>query len=247
MDQVEPEAKAPVRTSRLGLLKRAGVIGVTATAAGTLSRSTPAEVIKVKTVDREGAVSLTAEELETIEAIVARLIPTDANGPGAKEARVARYIDWALGGGLAFFKDDYSRGLAQTDAYARSIHGVRFSQLTAAQQDAVLTNMQRNTATGFSPNSQTFFNLIRGHGVEGMFCDPFHGGNANLVGWDLIGFPGVKISAVTRQDQSLDYTTPPTRKTAYDFELFKKMMTRDPAKQRKSAAPKKMKGNSHGH
>ena len=86
------------------------------------------------------------------------MIPTDANGPGAAEARVGRYIDWALGGGLAFFKDDYTRGLAQTNAYARSIHGVGFSQLTAAQQDAVLTNMQRNTATGFTPNSQTFFN-----------------------------------------------------------------------------------------
>ena len=248
-------AEAPT-TSRLGLLKRAGAIGVTAAAAGALTRSTPAEVIEVRTVDREGAVTLTAEEIATIEAIVARLIPTDANGPGATEARVGRYIDWALGGGLAFFKDDYTRGLASTNAYATSIHGVAFSRLTGAQQDAILTNMQRNTATGFSPNSQTFFNLIRGHAVEGMFCDPFHGGNANLVGWDLIGYPGVKISEVTRQDQSLDYAPTSTRKTAYDFDPFRKLKSRDPQQQRAAAAvkstakskAKKEGGHSHhGH
>jgi len=250
MDEVPPPTKEPSKTSRLGLLKRAGALGVTATAAGALSRSTPAEIVQVKTIEREGAVALTAEELATTEAIVARLIPTDANGPGAAEARVGRYIDWALGGGLAFFKDDYTRGLAQTNAYARSIHGVGFSQLTAAQQDAVLTNMQRNTATGFTPNSQTFFNLIRGHAVEGMFCDPFHGGNVGLVGWDLIGYPGIKIGEVTRQDQSLDYVPRSTRKTAYDFDLFKKLKSRDP-KLKSVAAPKSKPkpkaGHSHGN
>lgn len=245
MDEPDLKANDPrPRTSRLGLLKRAGALGAAATVAGSLTRSAPAEVVTLKTVDREGAAAVTAEELETIEAIVARLIPTDANGPGAREARAARYIDWALGGGLAFFRDDYTRSLAQVDAYSRAVHGGRFSQLTAAQQDAVLTNMQRNTATGFTPNSQTFFNLIRGHCVEGMFCDPFHGGNANLVGWDLIGYPGVKLSAVTARDQSLDYTPVSTRKTAYDFDLFKKLKSRDP---KAKTVARKQQGQNGGH
>jgi gluconate 2-dehydrogenase gamma chain len=247
MEEANPPRKS-LKTSRLGLLKRVGAVGVTAAAAGTLTRSTPAETVVVKTVGREGAVSLTADEIETIEAIVARLIPTDANGPGAKEARVARYIDWALGGGLGFFRADYESGLARTNAYAISLHGASFSKLTAAQQDAILTNMQRNTAPGFTPNSQTFFNLIRGHTVEGMFGDPFHGGNENLVGWDLIGYPGVKLNEVTRQDQSLDYTPKPTRKTAYDFELFKKLKSRDPARKSDPAPSNSTKsGGHHGH
>ena len=27
-----------------------------------------------------------------------------------------------------------------------------------------------------------------------MFCDPLHGGNANLVGWKLVGFPGPQMN-----------------------------------------------------
>jgi gluconate 2-dehydrogenase gamma chain len=27
-----------------------------------------------------------------------------------------------------------------------------------------------------------------------MFCDPMHGGNAGLIGWQLIGFPGPQMS-----------------------------------------------------
>jgi hypothetical protein len=97
--------------------------------------------------------------------------------------------------------------------------------LTPAQQDAVLTTMQAGTATGF-PGAQSFFNLVRGHAVQGMFGDPLHGGNANLVGWDLIGYPGIKVNAVTVRDQSLDYTPTSTRRSAYDFRLFKKLNLR---------------------
>ncbi len=27
-----------------------------------------------------------------------------------------------------------------------------------------------------------------------MFCDPIHGGNVDMVGWQLIGFPGPRMS-----------------------------------------------------
>jgi len=217
--------KAPQKSSRLTFLKRASALGVAATTAGMTTPSAPAEIVKVETIEREGAEALTAAESETVNAIVARLIPTDSNGPGATEARVGRYIDWALGGGLAFFRDSYERGLAQLDAYCRSVDGAPFAQLSTTRQDAVLTNMQANTVPGF-PDAQTFFNLIRGHAVQGMFGDPFHGGNVNLVGWDLIGYPGVRMTEVTAKDQSLDYTPPSTRKTAYDFDLFKKLKPR---------------------
>src|SRR5579871_2278857 len=50
---------------------------------------------------REALETLTAAEADILEAFCARLIPTDANGPGAREARAAHYIDRALGGALA--------------------------------------------------------------------------------------------------------------------------------------------------
>jgi gluconate 2-dehydrogenase gamma chain len=39
-----------------------------------------------------------------------------------------------------------------------------------------------------------FFQLLRTHTIEGMFCDPMHGGNAGLIGWQLIGFPGPRMN-----------------------------------------------------
>ena len=27
-----------------------------------------------------------------------------------------------------------------------------------------------------------------------MFCDPVHGGNVDMVGWQLVGFPGPRMS-----------------------------------------------------
>src|ERR687895_696012 len=49
---------------------------------------------------REALETLTAQEADLLDLIVARLIPSDANGPGAREARAVRYIDRALSGAL---------------------------------------------------------------------------------------------------------------------------------------------------
>ena len=39
-----------------------------------------------------------------------------------------------------------------------------------------------------------FFRMPRQHTIEGMFGDPTHGGNAGLIGWQLIGYPGPVMS-----------------------------------------------------
>src|SRR4029453_12782051 len=64
--------------------------------------------------------TLTSAEAETLGAIAARLIPTDSSGPGATEARAAQYIDRALGGALASFRETYPAGLARLDRYPHS-------------------------------------------------------------------------------------------------------------------------------
>jgi gluconate 2-dehydrogenase gamma chain len=169
---------------------------------------------------REPFETLTAAEGATLEAIVARLIPTDANGPGATEARAARYIDRALGGFLASVRPAYGIGLAAVESYARTAKGAPFTQLSAANQDALLTDMESNAAKGF-PGSALFFNLVLAHTMQGTFCDPFYGGNANFVGWDLIGYPGVRLTA-TANDQKMDVAPKPTHMSAYDFSMFSK-------------------------
>ena len=79
--------------------------------------------------------------------------------------------------------------------------------------------MEKNVATGFTPNAAAFFTLVRTHTIQGTFCDPYYGGNANFVGWDLIGYPGIRL-AVTADEQRMRRAPSPSASSAYaDAEL----------------------------
>jgi gluconate 2-dehydrogenase gamma chain len=166
----------------------------------------------------EALETLTAAEADTLEAIVARLIPSDDNGPGATEARAAHYIDRALTGPLRSSREAYAVGLTAIDAYAQSTKGDAFVRLVAADQDAVLTDMEKNVATGFFPNAAAFFNLVRTHAIQGTFCDPYYGGNANFVGWNLISYPGLRMTV--SEDEQRMKAPKAVRNSAYDEAMF---------------------------
>jgi hypothetical protein len=70
-----------------------------------------------------------------------------------------------------------------------------------------------------------FFALVRTHTIQGTFCDPFYGGNANFAGWDLIGYPGVR-TIVTPDEQRIGITLTPNHKSAYDYAMFTKASAR---------------------
>jgi gluconate 2-dehydrogenase gamma chain len=169
---------------------------------------------------REPLENLSQGEAATLEAVAARLIPTDANGPGAREARAAHYIDRALGGALAGSRDAYRAGLAALEAQARSSKGRDFAQLSESDQDQLLTALERNEVAGFAPpGSAAFFNLVLAHTLQGTFGDPYYGGNRNFVGWDLVGYPGVRL-AVTPDEQRLGQRPRQLKMSAYDYSMF---------------------------
>src|SRR6185503_1337206 len=104
--------------SRRDLLKRAGLAGAAltipvspATPADDQARSTPAPAAAA-VPKREPIENLTAAEADMLEAICARIIPSDANGPGAREARAAHFIDRGLGGALKESREAYRAGFA---------------------------------------------------------------------------------------------------------------------------------------
>jgi gluconate 2-dehydrogenase gamma chain len=165
--------------------------------------------------------ALSPAEAGTLDAVVQRILPTDATGPGAKEANVVRYIDWSLAGDLSVFRAPYSDAIAAIDDYARHRHGAAFADLTAEQQDDVLENMESNAATGFTPNAKAVFDMIRGHTIEGMFGDPAHGGNVGSVGWKLIRFPGPRLT-IDAHDQQLDVVPGNHLQSSYSLQPFKK-------------------------
>jgi gluconate 2-dehydrogenase gamma chain len=211
--------------SRRELLKRAGAVGAVAfvpvaSVVSGRTASAQAAASPVSTVVREPLVTLTSAEADALEAVCARLIPTDTNGPGATEARAAHYIDRGLGGALQSSRQVYASGLAALDSYARTSRGSRFAALPPADQDRVLQEVASGSASGF-PNGIAFFNLVRTHTIEGTFGDPSYGGNAGFVGWDLIGYPGVR-TVVTADEQRLGTAAKPNHKSAYDYAMFTK-------------------------
>jgi gluconate 2-dehydrogenase gamma chain len=205
--------------SRRELLKQAGIVGVAAVPFAVFSH---AELrAQALAPAAKQVTTLDATESEILKAVVARIIPADENGPGALEARADRYIDRALAGALASMRPLYAAGLAEVDAYAKSSKGASFAKLSASDQDALLADMQDNRATGFTGQPSEFLALLRAHTIQGTFADPFYGGNANFVGWDLIGYPGARVM-VTADVQRMDAKTTPNHKSAYDYAMFSK-------------------------
>jgi gluconate 2-dehydrogenase gamma chain len=238
--------KAPRDVSRRRLFKQVGIAGAAAafsgaapivattqTAAELATDATTAGATPSSAPRLEALETLTATEADTLEAIGARLIPTDENGPGATEARAAHYIDRALTGALRESRAAYAANLAALDAYSEATKGSPFAKLPAVEQDAVLADMERNIATGFTPSAAAFFALVRTHTIQGTFCDPYYGGNADFIGWDLIGYPGIRL-AVTADEQRMDAKPKSMRQSAYADGAF--AMT---------GAAKK--GGGHGH
>jgi gluconate 2-dehydrogenase gamma chain len=164
-------------------------------------------------------VNLTASEAATLEAFVSRLIPSDRNGPGALQAGATRYIDGALGLALAAHRPAYAAGLAALEAHAQARAGSSFAALPAARQDELLGDLEQNRATGFSPSSSVFFDLVLGHTLEGTFGDPFYGGNQDFIGWELIGYPGLRL-AVSAEQQRMNAALEPIQASAYDDAQF---------------------------
>jgi len=216
---------APRNIARREMLKRVGAAGavgaVAALPAGELTPSAHAQAKPSGAPPREALETLTATESDILEAMVARIIPTDDNGPGAAEARAAHYIDRALTGPLASSKAAYVSGLAGLNAYAQASKGAPFIKLNARDQDAVLTDLEKNVAKDFRPSAAAFFEMVRNHTMQGMFSDPYYGGNANFIGWDLIGYPGIRM-VVSAEDQSISKPPKPLRKSAYDEAMFSK-------------------------
>lgn len=161
-------------------------------------------------VHDEGFALLTRHEALTVAAAAARLFPSDDLGPGAPEAGVVYYIDRALAGHDAPLAESYRRGAALLDRLARAASNLPFWRAPVEVQDAILTALESGTAVGPEAGparaaadagddapaasfGRLFFGALLQHTREGLFADPVHGGNRAMVGWRLLGHPGVHM------------------------------------------------------
>lgn len=178
-----------------------------------------------------------ADEYRFLQAAVARLIPKDDLGPGALEAGVPEFIDrqmntpyaagsnWYMQGPFnpeaakemgyqlkLNVREIYRLGIAAANDWCNKNLGKAFADLSVEEQDKALAAMEKgvDAADGFDAlPSATFFSMLWGNTKEGFFSDPMHGGNKDMVGWKLIGFPGARADFMDWIERDESYPLPP--------------------------------------
>src|SRR5215470_15585743 len=165
--------------------------------------------------DAEPLLTLTATEHAFIVAAVDTLIPADELSPSGSACGVAIFIDRQLGGdygmGARLYRQGpfprakpelgyqlslnprefFRAGIESANAWARKTYGKDFDRLSEADREAALKAMEDDKAPfpGFS--SRMFFDALLQITMEGFFADPIYGGNHDMAGWKMVGYPGL--------------------------------------------------------
>ena len=142
---------------------------------------------------------LNPAEAATIDAMAARIVPGTDEDPGAREAQAVVFIDRSLAGFLREQQTPYRVGLRRLDEFTGERYGHRFSELGASEQDEVLSELDERSRGEDGDPLGRLFAIVREHVVQGLFCDPSHGGNRDAVGWRMVGFPGARWGYSPRQ------------------------------------------------
>ncbi len=172
--------------SRRSFLSKSSIYG------GALAMSVKLPLAEAAAKLSTGPEVINAGQWRTIEAMTARVIPTD-DQPGALEANCVNFIDKALANEEAAAAAGVLQGLSLLDRLCETHYGRPFVGLEAAQQDAVLSSLQAGTAQPWAtddPLSGDFFEVIRSLTIIGFLAEPKYGGNADMVGWKVAGYPG---------------------------------------------------------
>lgn len=157
------------------------------------------------------------EEWAFVHAACAHIIPNDESGAGAIEAGVPEFLDrqmetpYAYGGNWymqgPFISDQapelgyqlkltprdiYRLGIRECNAWCQKEHGKPFADLPADAQLEVLKQLDDDKIALDSLKGSLFMAYLVKNTKEGYFADPIYGGNKDMVGWKMIGFPGAR-------------------------------------------------------
>jgi hypothetical protein len=111
---------------------------------------------------------LSPPQFATLEVLVDAIIPTDDRSPGAKQARVADYVDLLLSEGERELTLQWFGGLAALDAEALSRFRAPFSRLGAGQIDQILQTISRNEKAPQTP-LEAFFVMAKQATIRGYY------------------------------------------------------------------------------
>jgi len=220
------------KVSRRAFFQLAG--GATAALAVPLPATSEAAPKEAPASKPQAVIFFRPDELRFIEAATERLIPADDNGPGAREAGVANFIDRQLGGAWGAGERLYRSGpwkagepsqgyqlpFTPAELFRNALRGIAedvqkrhnssFDKLSGPQQDAYLEALQTGRQDLYGVPAHMFFESLLALTIEGFFSDPVYGGNRDMAAWKMIGFPGAYASFYDLVDQhGLAYTRAP--------------------------------------
>jgi len=226
--------------SRRTLFKAAGLAGIAGAAAvvpqPVLAQSSDVSAPPRSTEKDDVLFFFNEEEAAFLRAAVDRLIPPDDKWPGAADAGVVTYIDRQLassyGAGAKMYlagpwvpdapaeqgyqlrftpAELYRVALGEiAEAVAKTHDGKSFAELSGDDMDQVLKGLESGDLQLPSVSSPVFFETLLANTIEGWFADPAYGGNRDMAGWRMIGFPRAYAQYIDVVEQhGLDYTRPP--------------------------------------
>lgn len=170
----------------------------------------------------------TQEQFRIVESATERIFPEDEAGPGAKSLGVAFFIDHQLAGDWGFNGRDYMSppfftgemtqgyqgrlkrreifeiGLRELENYSMTKFQDSFVALTGEQQDELLKGFESDEVKLTTISASSFFRMLRSSTLEGAYSDPLYGGNMDMNGWKMRGYPGNQMSYLSIIEK--DYT-----------------------------------------
>jgi gluconate 2-dehydrogenase gamma chain len=197
---------------------KGAVVGTAALATGQsapAAAQAPAAPAAATPADAEALLTLSATEHAFIVAAVDTLIPADELSPSGSDCGVAVFIDRQLAGaygtGARLYRQGpfpkakpelgyqlslnprefFRAGIESANAWTRKTYGKEFDRLPEKDREAALKAMEENKAPFEGFSSQTFFNALLQIAMEGFFADPMYGGNRDMAGWKMVGYPGL--------------------------------------------------------
>ena len=126
------------------------------------------------------------EQFKAIESLTELIIPTD-DQPGAREARVAEYIDFVVFSAADLkpeMQREWTTGLALLDQLSKQQHAQPFSKLAAPEQEKLLldASLPERDRSASHP-AYSFYRL-----VKGITVGAFYTSKVGLI--DVLGYQG---------------------------------------------------------
>jgi gluconate 2-dehydrogenase subunit 3-like protein len=112
--------------------------------------------------------ALSAAQFATLETLAEAIIPTDDRSPGAKQARVADYIDLLLVESPPELTLQWLGGLSALDVEAARRFHAPFAKLNASQVDAILHDISANEKNP-KTTLETFFVMTKNATIHGYY------------------------------------------------------------------------------